>query len=154
GLDRGGSARRRFEAVEPRPLQVDADQGAPAIERPLPGFERDEPPQGDELLARLLDAAQADAEGVGDPRRLDPSDRGALPGLDVEAAEEGPEDGGDQGRASASGQEAEDAARDRHQTPVVGNPVEEAAEAVAVGEGDALDRNREADGRFRPEEQP
>ena len=27
-----------------------------------------------EFLPRLLDAAQADAEGVGDPRRLDASD--------------------------------------------------------------------------------
>ena len=30
-------------------------------------------PHGDQFLPRLLDPSQADAEGVGDPRRLDPS---------------------------------------------------------------------------------
>ena len=117
------------------------------------GLERDQPSDGDEFLPGLLDAAQGDAEGVGDPGGLDPPAVEASAALEVEASEEVPEDGGDEGRPCAAGQEAEDAAGDRDETPVVGNPAEELPESVAVAQGDDVGRSREGDGRFRPAEQ-
>ena len=77
--------------------------GPPAIERPLVRFDRDEPSQSDEFLACLLDAPQADPEGVGDPRRLDPSPVKALPASEIKTADEVAQDGGDQGGPCAAG---------------------------------------------------
>src|SRR5205823_5024971 len=107
-----------------------------------------------ELLPGLLDAAEGDAEGRGDPGGLDAAPVEADPALEVEAAEEVSQDGGDHRGPGAAGQKPEDATGYRHQPAVVGNLVEEVAEAGAVGEGDGSGRCREFEGRIRPAQEP
>ncbi|HKM81155.1 MAG TPA: hypothetical protein VJY15_09370 [Candidatus Acidoferrum sp.] len=74
--------------------------------------------------------------------------------LEIQAADKVPEDGGDEGRPGAAGQEPEDAAGDRRQTLMVGDRVEESPEIGAVGQGNDLGRGRESDGGFRPGQEP
>ena len=118
----------------------------PAVELPLPGLERDQPSHGDQFLPRLLDPPQADAERLGDPRRLDPPPRPASAVLQVQAADQVAEDGGDQGGPGAAGQQPQDAARHRHPPPMVGEATKEPLEGGPVGQGHGINGCRKPDG--------
>src|SRR5689334_17433131 len=99
-------------AAPPVPGQIDVVEPPPAIQGPLRRGRRPQPVQRDQLLARGLDAAQVDAEGVGDPARLAAPAAVQPPAAYVEATAEEPEDGGDEGGPGAAGEESEDAPGD------------------------------------------
>ena len=153
GLDRGDGARRRVEAVEPGPVQVDANERPQrlsshcgvrsGISQPMAISSR----RASLTRRRATPKASAIHEALTRPRAEH------LPCLEIEAAEEVAEDGGDQGGTGAAGQEPEDAARDRQRAGDGWGCGRGIARSRPVGQGDGLGRGREGDGGLRPGQQ-
>jgi hypothetical protein len=109
----------------------------------------DEPAEPDQLGPSLFHATERDAERLGNPRGF-----ASTPRLDralsvVEAAEQVPEDAGDEGRAGTAREEPENPARDRDPPSVIRELGEERSELGPEARAIA-----EREGRLGPHEEP
>jgi len=118
----------------------------------------EEPAEPEQLGPSLFHATERDAEGLSNPRGFAPALRLDRALSVVEAAEQVPEDAGNEGRAGAARDESQDAARDRNPPSVVRQPGEERGEAVAqvvtVAEGEGRLGPGEEPGRFEASDAP
>src|SRR5512142_3485149 len=112
------------------PCKIDGNPEAVAVECALGGFLGDEPAKLHQVLALLVDAALGDAEDLGDPGRLDAALGVAGAVFVEEAADEVPEDGGDEGASGAAGDKADHAPWDGHPAVGIGDEGETGFESL------------------------
>jgi len=118
------------------PGEADVDITAPAIQGVLRDGTDLEPPQGRQMAARGFDTAAIDLKDLRDPRGFAPptADTAQRAGVGIQAPDEVPEDGGDDGGPAAQGEEAKRGAGDGHAAVEVGDGGTHGGEARAVGD--------------------
>ena len=104
-------------------------------------------------MPRLLDPAEPEAEGVGDPGSLDPPPREALSVFEVKSADQMPEEGGNERGPRPSGDEPKGPARHRHLAVRVGDALEERAEGRRLLDRQIVGRSRKAQSVLGPIEE-
>ena len=116
------------------PGEANVDITAPAIEGVLGDGSDLEPPQGRQMTARGFDTAAIDLKDLRDPRGFapPPADTAQRAGVGIQAPDEVPEDGGDDGGPAAQGEEAKRGAGDGHAAVEVGDGGTHGGEARAV----------------------
>jgi len=118
------------------PGEADVDITAPAIQGVLGDGTKLEPSQGRQMAARSFDTAAINLKDLRDPGGFapPPADTAQRAGVDKQAPDEVPEDGGNDGGPAAQGEEAKRGAGDGHSAVEVGDGGTHGGEARAVGD--------------------
>ena len=138
------------------PGEADVDVTAPAIQRVLGDGSDLKPTQGRQMAARGFNPAAIDLKDLRDPRGFAPpsTDTAQRTGVGIQAPDEVPKDGGDDGRPAAQGEQAQCRAGDRDPPMQIGDRGTHGGEARKVG--DATQRgggSGKGDAGTRPRQQ-
>ena len=132
------------------PVEVDGKGAPPAVLGPLVGGLGGDPAEGDQLLARVLDASEVDVEESCDPGGLDAATGQEAPPAPRKAAEQDGEDGGNQRGSSAADEKSEHPSRDEEEALAAADGVVEGIVGTVCGWRFGVG---ESDGVFGPGEE-